>query len=273
VLSITYVGTAIVLSVGVLALNVSAWRDQRSRASLGGAHHRAGGTALKKPTAAGFAIAAIMLAVPTANAKATLTVEPVAACYREQSTVRLPGSGFTPNAMVVFSRDGTPIGDPLQADGSGGVYADLILPGLVSGQRRLTYVATDPANLTSQVSLLVTATDVTLRPRGGPPNRLLTIRARGFIVPDRTTLYAHVIRTGKRGAKARNMRIGRVTGPCRQLTARKRLFARGTAPGKYRIQFDTFRRYQAKRTVKTEFIVTVFQTAGAARASGLSPAS
>ena len=41
------------------------------------------------------------------------------------------------------------------------------------------------------------------------------------------------------------------------------------------MQFDTFRRYESKREVETQFIVTVFRTAGAAgaTASGLSPAS
>jgi hypothetical protein len=52
-----------------------------------------------------------------------------------------------------------------------------------------------------------------------------------------------------------------------------RLFSRGTPPGKYRIQFDTFRRYKPKRAVETEFIVTVFEMAGKPRASKLSPAS
>ena len=82
-----------------------------------------------------------------------------------------------------------------------------------------------------------------------------------------------MVRTGQ-AARARPQHAHRAgQGPCKQVEARKRLFARGTAPGKYRIQFDTFRRYKAKRTVKSEFIVTVFHTAGTARASGLSPAS
>ncbi|MBA3261103.1 MAG: hypothetical protein H0T69_01240 [Thermoleophilaceae bacterium] len=213
-----------------------------------------------------------MLAVPAVgNAQTTLTVDPVSPCYREQSPVRLPGAGFTPNAPVVFTRDAMPIGDPIEADASGGLFAQLILPGLVSGQRRLTYVATDSANLTSQVTLLVTATNVGLRPEGGPPNRLLTIRARGFFGGE--TLYAHVVRAGQRPGRARNMRIGRVKGSCKQVEARRRLFSRSTAPGKYRVQFDTFRRYQATRKVKTEFIVTVYETAGTARASAVSPAS
>jgi hypothetical protein len=232
---------------------------------------------MRNPTAAALAIAAVTLALPsTAAAEATLGVDPSAACYREQSAVHLSGAGFTPNGIVDFSRDGTPLGDPndpIVADGGGIVYPQLILPGLVSGQRRLTYVATDKtdSSLSTQVSVLVTATDVGLRPAGGPPNRLLTISARGFFGGG--TLYAHVVRRGKRPGRARNMRIGAVKGSCKKVTARKRLFFRDTAPGHYRVQFDTFRRYKASRTVKTNFTVTVFRRAGTARATSLSPAS
>jgi hypothetical protein len=217
----------------------------------------------------------VALAAPaSAAAQATLAVDEVAPCYREQSTVHLVGGGFTQNGAVVFTRDGTPIGDPILADPSGQLFPQLILPGLVSGQKRLTYVATDQTNpgLSAKVSLLVTATDVGLRPAGGAPHRLLTIRARGFFGGSKT-LYAHVVHAGRKPGKARNLRIGRVSGNCKQLEVRKRLFSRGTAPGKYRVQFDTYRRFKSKRTVETEFIVTVFRTAGTARASALSPAS
>jgi hypothetical protein len=206
-------------------------------------------------------------------AQANLSVDEVAPCYREQSTVHLVGGGFTQNGQVVFTRDGTPIGSPIVASAAGELFPQLILPGLVSGQKRLTYVATDQTNpaLSAQVSLLVSATDVGLRPEGGAPHRLLTINARGFF--GGSTLHAHVVRTGRHAGKARNLRIGRIRGSCKQVEARRRLFSKSTAPGKYRVQFDTFRRYKAKREVQTEFVVTVFRTAGTAKASGLSPAS
>ena len=229
---------------------------------------------MRNSTAAALAIAAGMLAVPSAAAaEATLSVDPTAACYREQSTVHLPGTGFTPNGDVVFTRDGTPLGDPIRADSGGQLFAQLILPGLVSGQTRLTYLATDQtdASLMAQVNVLVTATDVRLTPVGGPPNRLLTVRARGFF--GGPTLYAHIVRTGKKPGKARNMRIGAITGACKTVTARKRLFTKRTAAGHYRVQFDTFRRFEATRRVKTKFTITVYRRAGTARASGLSPAS
>jgi hypothetical protein len=233
---------------------------------------------MRNPTAAGLAIAVAMLAVPSAAAaEATLGVDPSVACYRERQNVFLTGAGFTPNGQVDFARDGTPLVDPdgpIIADASGLVSPRLTLPSLVSGQRRLTYIATDKTDnvLTTQVSLLVTATDVTLTPSGGAPNRLLTIRARGFFFGGRT-LYAHVVRTGKRPGRARNLRIGAIEGACKKATARKRLFFANTAPGHYRVQFDTFRRYDAKRRIKTNFTVTVYRRAGTARATGLSPAS
>jgi hypothetical protein len=228
---------------------------------------------MRIPTAAALAIAAVTLAVPTAAAaEATLGVDSAAPCYREQSSVHLTGSGFTPNGRVLFTRDGSPIGDPVVADPAGRLNPELILPGLAAGQRRLTYVATDQtdSSLATQVSLLVTATDVNLKPAGGPPNRLLTIRARGFFPGG--TLYAHIVRTGKH-RRARNMRVGAIKGSCKTVTARKRLFFQDTAPGHYRVQFDTFRRYKARRTVQSDFTVTVYRRAGTARATGLSPGS
>ena len=119
--------------------------------------------------------------------------------------------------------------------------------------------------------MLVTATDVTLKPAGGAPNRRLTISARGFF--GGRTLYAHVVRTGKRPGRPRNMRIGTIKGSCMTVTAHRRLFFHDTSPGHYRVQFDTFRHYKAKRSVETNFTVTVYRRAGTARARGLSPAS
>jgi hypothetical protein len=201
------------------------------------------------------------LAAPALASAATLAVDPARPCYREQERVFLPGTGFTPNAAVDFSRDGTSIGS-IPADASGSLTGELVLPGLVSGQDSLTYRATDttnPANF-AEVTMLVTATDVNVRPKNGRPNRLVTITARGFFGGG--SLWAHVTRAG-RGATAsaaRNVRIGRIKGACKKARAKRRLFAAGAAPGTYRVQFDTFRRYKANRAIEIEFIVTIFRT-------------
>jgi hypothetical protein len=198
------------------------------------------------------AIVSIALAVPSAAAGATLSVDPVNPCYREQQRVFLLAQGFTPNGEVDFTREGNFI-RRLRTDASGAIQGNLRLPGVLVGQRTLTYVATDVTDpgLTAQVSLLTTATDVRVRPRTGAPNRRLTIRARGF--RGGRTLWAHVRRVKRRGGgpvRTRNVRLGRVEGPCWTVRARKRLFKRTTAPGRYRVQFDTFRRYEPRRTIE-----------------------
>jgi hypothetical protein len=212
-----------------------------------------------RPLLAATALAAAALAAPAAASAASLEVDPVKSCYREQQTVFLMAKGYTPNGFVDFTRDGNVI-ERLQADGSGAISGNLTLPGLLSGRRRLTYVATDAADpsLTAQVTLLTTATDVRVRPMSGAANRLLKISGRGFF--GGRTLWAHVVRLG-RGAHAaavRTLRIGHVRGACRKAEARRRLFPGGASPGRYRIQFDTFRRYKANRKVEyDDLIVTI----------------
>ena len=235
------------------------WRDQRSRASLG---------PLTKSTATGLAIAAIALAAPaTAAAQATLTVDSLAPCYREQSTVHLVGGGFTQNGQVVFTRDGTPIGDPIVATAAGELFPQLILPGLVSGQKRLTYVATDQTDpaLTAQLSLLVTATDVGLRPEGGAPTACSRSTRAGSSAAARSTRTWSA--PGAAGGRATCASAGSGAAASRSRRA-SGCSPRAPRPGKYRVQFDTFRRFESKRTVETEFIVTVFRTVGHRRGDG-----
>jgi hypothetical protein len=212
--------------------------------------------------AAAAATATLALAAPIAASAATLTADPADPCYREQQTVHLVAQGYTPNGFVDFTRAGESIAR-IQADASGAIFADLTLRGLLSGQRLLTYVGTDVTDpsITAQVSLLTTATDVTVEPDDGAPHRLLTIRGRGFF--GGRTVWAHVVRLG-RGARAsasRTVRIGRVRGACKKVKAKRRLFRPGVAPGRYRVQFDTFRRFRPNRRIEYDrLIVTIFRT-------------
>jgi hypothetical protein len=208
--------------------------------------------------------AVIALAAPAAASAATLTVDPARPCYREQDTVFLAAQGYTPNGLVDFTRDGRLISS-LAADASGAISANLLLLDLLSGQRRVTYVGTDTTNpsITAEVSVLVTATDVTVGPDNGPANRVMTIKGRGFF--GGRTLWAHIVRLGRgaRRSAARTVRIGRVRGACKRVNAKKRLFRRGTATGRYRVQFDTFRRYRANRAIEyDELVVTVTRASG-----------
>jgi hypothetical protein len=205
----------------------------------------------------GAALAAVTVALgaPGPASAASLAVDPKDRCYREGRTVGFVAHGYTANGFVDFTRDGQLV-KQLQADPSGSISGNLRLPPLGQGQRRLTYVATDAANpaLSADVTVLASATDVRVKPRGGAANRLLTIDARGFF--GGRTLWAHVRRVRRdRGTNAasvhvRTVKIGRLEGACRRIEARKRLFRRGTAPGRYRVQFDAFRTYRPRRPVE-----------------------
>jgi hypothetical protein len=211
------------------------------------------------------AIASIAAAAPATASAATLAVDPVRSCYLEQDRVFLLAEGFTPNGTVNFTREGNLVARVV-TDAVGTFQGNLRLPGLLMGQRPLNYVATDQADpaRTAQVSLLTTAVDVRVTPRNGPPNRLLRIRARGF--RGGSTLWAHVRRVKRRGGgpvRTRTVRIGRLRGPCWTANVRKRLFRRGTAAGRYRVQFDTFRRYKPNRQIEyVELFVTITRASG-----------
>lgn len=214
---------------------------------------------------AAVAIASVALAAPATASAATLAVDPVRPCYLEQDRVFLLAEGYTPNGMVDFTRDGNLV-ESVPTDAVGTFQGNLRLPGLIMGQRPLTYVATDQADpaRTAQVSLLTTAVDVRVSPKAGPPNRLLRIRARGF--RGGSTLWAHVRRVKRRGGgpvRTRTVRIGRVRGPCWTANVRKRLFRRGTAGGRYRVQFDTFRRYKPNRQIEYDDLFVTITRASA----------
>jgi hypothetical protein len=218
------------------------------------------------PLRAAVAIASLALAAPAPVSAATLAVEPVDPCYREEQTVFLMAQGYTPNGFVDFTRDGRLV-ERLQADASGAISGNLTLPDLLTGQRQLTYVGTDVADSTrrAEVSLLATATDVRVSPASGAPNRVLTIKGRGFFRGQ--TVWAHVRRVrkgGRRPGRVRTIRIGSVEGACKRVEARKRLFRRKTPAGRYRVQFDTFRRYRPRRAIEyDDLYVTILSPASA----------
>jgi hypothetical protein len=216
---------------------------------------------MKPYPAAVAAIAVLAAAAPAAQA-ATLSASPVKRCYRNAEHVTLTGTGFTPNGSVTVTRDGRafplkPLTDPM-----GSFPADLKLA-QATGQSSRTYTATDNADpqVTASMRLTVTAVDVKVRPDNGTPGRVLRIGARGFT--EGRTLYAHVVR---RGRLLRTLRIGRLRGSCGKLVARKRLLARRTRLGDYRVQFDSRRAYRSRTDPKFTFSVVVSNTARAAAA-------
>jgi len=178
--------------------------------------------------------------------------------------VRLTGLGFTPGAEVVITREGESLGAPV-ADATGAFSGNLRL-GQDRGKRTSTYVATDTADtaLTASTQLTVSAVNVTMGPPNGPPSRLLTIKASGFTLGK--TLWAHV----RKGQFKRNVKIGSLKRACHVLRAQRRLLRPGSETGVYKIQFDTFKKYKAKRVQFVTYELRVFRTFGFGLASASS---
>jgi hypothetical protein len=197
------------------------------------------------------ATGAVALAAPAAASAAVMTAAPVKPCYGSGEQVTLTGSGFTPSSGVNITRDGTFL-DGIETDATGAFGARLTL-GLDNGRQTRTYAATDITNatLTASLQLVVSEVVVGIRPRSGPPGRRLRIRAKGFTTGQ--TLWVHVIR----GRSQRHINLGDLTGACRSLTTRRRILPRSAPLGLYRVQFDTYRRYDPDRLVKDLYEITI----------------
>jgi hypothetical protein len=207
---------------------------------------------MTRPLAVAVAIAA--LTAPSAAHAAELTTNPAKPCYRTGETVHFLGAGFSPSpGSVNLTRNGTLVSQ-IFTDAAGRFDAGLKLL-QPSGSQERTYTAADSGNsaTTASVGVMVSALAVGLSPDTGPVSRRFRIRARGFTTG--RTLWAHIVHKRSK----RRLKIGRLTGACHTLQARRRLLPRNARLGRHRIQFDTFRRYRANRQVQRHFTIRVVQ--------------
>jgi hypothetical protein len=207
---------------------------------------------------AGVLVAAFVLAAPAAGQAATLGIGPAKPCYRTGDNVAMLGGGYTPGALATVALDNQPLGQ-LMADATGAIGSPLRL-GTLRGVTTHTLTVVDTANPANvgTASFLGSAVSVRVRPANGRAGRPKRIRATGFTTGKR--LYAHV----RRGRYRRNVRVGKLRGPCHRIKARRIILPAGLRTGRYRVQFDTRRRYSPKTKVKVGFRVRVYRTFGAA---------
>lgn len=179
-----------------------------------------------------------LLATPSAASGQNLALDPDRSCYAPHQVISLTGYGFTPDGDVALSAGGQQIGIGA-ADYDGLFSARLRAPALPFAEAALRFTATDQTYLLNRASTLVRLTSVGVRvtPTTGDPARPRRVRARGFFTG--STLYAHV----RHRNRVRNLRVGRLSGPCRRVDATRRLFPPGVDPGAYTLHFDTNRRF------------------------------
>src|SRR4051794_21275339 len=186
----------------------------------------------------------VALAVPASASAASLVVTPQKRCYSSGESVNLLGTGFSPLGTASVTRDGSPLGT-LRTDANG-VFNGTLTVGQTSGKRTKTYSANDDAvsTLTASTQITVSAVRVDLSPANGAPGRRMSIKASGFATGK--TLWAHITK----GKSKRTLKIGSLSGACGGLKTRRRLLPRDAALGLHTIQFDTFRRYDARQPVR-----------------------
>jgi hypothetical protein len=207
------------------------------------------------------AIAAAAALPSTASGQASLATN--LPCYSPGEGIRFTGSGYTPNAAITIGLAGNGRSGHYNAtaDAAGALSFTGTAPGLddfgASPPRvQLLASATDQTTLGPAGPLpttLVAMTEITLSdwdllilpwetmgPAAGKPKRVVTMRTYGWTSLS-GTLYAHYVR---RGRLVHTVPLGRLRGPCGDLTRKMRQFPFRPVPaGRYTVQFDVRPRY------------------------------
>jgi hypothetical protein len=193
------------------------------------------------------------LVVPATSWGAAIGLVPAKSCYRSGEHVTLGGNGFTPNNSAAVALDGKQLG--FASSNPQGLLLGRITLGTIRGERNRVLTAVDQANQANvgTVTLHQSGVAVSVKPRKAGPGKRVRIKAYGFTGFRR--LYAHV----RRGRFHRNVGLGRLTGNCRKLSRRVRVFSAATRPGIYKVQFDGKRRYSKKTTPAITYRVTIFR--------------
>jgi hypothetical protein len=208
---------------------------------------------------------AIAAAVPAVASAAQIQTDE--ACYQEPTkastgTVAVTGNGFEPNQPYQVTVDGQALpngtGTTDAAGGIAGSFPTPELPG--NGVHGFTLGIVQGAN-TPTTSFSVTPFLADFTPGSGNPKTLrVRFKVFGFgLVTPNPVVYLHYVRPG--GKLKRTIRIGKAQGVCGEIkrTSRKKLFPFHAQRGKWKLQFDTRKRYRKGVAGSSNFL---FYTVG-----------
>jgi hypothetical protein len=189
----------------------------------------------------------LLLTVSAATALAAPTVSVSKACYREDRTIDLTGSGFTPggvvNATIAFAGQQTTW--PLMADAAGNITVNLRAP-LVEGRPDAVLTAVDTARVAQGAPASETSASVGFKitdwsilipgfaGRSWRPGAKTLVSAIGWAHAIGQTLYAHYVRAGRLQF---SQAVGVLAPPCGDLYASMVTYRR-PRPAFYRVYMD-----------------------------------
>jgi len=186
------------------------------------------------------------------------SLEASQACYPNGKKVSLSGAGFAPEDPVTFKVNGRKIGGSAITDADGSFRANYPPP-TAETEDRLVIRATDSVGTTAKTVVFVTVR------RGFRANPDTTTNVRtwravfklfGFGAGRKA--FVHYIDPD--GKHRKTIKLGRLKGPCGRLkTERRRVLPfRNPDTGRWKLQFDTRRRFSRKTTNKRVIPVKVF---------------
>jgi hypothetical protein len=206
------------------------------------------------------ALAGAAAMATTAEAQ-TFGIAPVKACYLGGDKVTGTGTAYTPGGSVDILADGTSLGQ-VTADAAGSFLTPAITLGGMRAVKSHTLTATDLTNpaLTATTTFLGTTNTVSVKPtqgKAGTPRRL-----KGYGFTSGPKVYMHVRRRGYKS----DAKIAKAKGPCGTFKVRKTIVPAGAGDGKYKVQFDSRRRYSKNTRPRFLGVLTIYHTASSSAA-------
>jgi hypothetical protein len=193
--------------------------------------------------------AVVTLAAALPGAAAAAQIQTDRSCYQDNTgEVAVSGNGFDPGQPYQVTIDGRPLptngNDQAGADGSiAGNFSTPELSG--SSVHSYTLGIVQGANTTT-TTFAVTPFLADFSPGSGNPKKLrVRFKVFGFgLVRANPVVYLHYVRPN--GRLRRTLRLGKAQGVCGQIkrTSRRRLFPFHARRGKWKLQFDTRKRYR-----------------------------
>jgi hypothetical protein len=203
------------------------------------------------------AAAALALAAALPAAASAAQIQTDAGCYQDNTgTVAVSGNGFDPNQPYQVTLDGKALpGGTGTTDPAGGVAGSFDTPQLDGNSIHAYTLGIVQGANTPTTSFSVTPFLADFTPGSGNP-RTLHVRFKVFgfgLIRANPVVYLHYVRPN--GKLRRTIRLGKAQGICGQIrrTARKKLFPFHAQRGKWKLQFDTSRKYR-RITPSSDFL-------------------
>lgn len=192
--------------------------------------------------------------VGTAQAAATLSINPVQACYMSGEKATVLGAGYTPNGAVNAAFAGNT--GTFTADATGNVGLALTFPG-VKGIKNDAVSATDATDptLTATIPLLITRRHVDVNPAHAAAGKKLRIK--GYGMTGGPKVYMHI--RGPHHYRS-DTKIAKAKGPCGTFKTRRKIVSSGAAPGAYKVRFDHKKKYSKNTEPQTGGTLTITRT-------------